>query len=155
DEELAKARANRKKADAQYKRAPTTAKPYHGIPIVSKQVLFVIDVSGSMADMVVDREKFKQAGFTSFEKLDIVKTELENTLKNLDENTNFNILAFATKVKKWKDWLVPGNITNKAAAISFVKGLHPLGAREDPVMGGGGGAVDEGKTNTFGALMSA
>ena len=153
DEELAKARANRKKAAEQYKRAPTTAKTYHHVPIVSKQVLFVIDVSGSMADLVVEREKFKQAGFTSFEKLEIVKTELENTIKNLDDNTNFNILAFATKVKRWKDWLVPANITNRAAAISFVKGLRPLGAREDPM--GGAGAPDEGKTNTFGALMAA
>jgi hypothetical protein len=155
DEEIAKAEAARAEAAKRYKNVKGTN--YHGIPTTSTQVLFIIDVSGSMGDMVLEREKFKADGHDSFEKIEIVKSELQRTLEGLTENTNFNIIAFATKVKKWKQWLVPANITNRAAAISFVKGLRALGAHKDGdlAMGGMGSSLEEGKTNTYEALVTA
>jgi hypothetical protein len=158
DEEMEKAAKARAEAAKQYKPEPGK-KNYHGIETMSTQVLFVIDVSGSMVDLILDREKWRQDGYQgSFEKLEIVKNELVNTIKDLDENTNFNIIAFATKIKTWKNWLVQGNNVNRASAISWVNRLKPIGAKADMFsggLGGGGAGLEEGKTNTFGALMQA
>ncbi len=148
DEELKKAEENRKKYAAMYGKSEK-AKKFAGIPTTSTRILFVIDVSASMDDLVVEREKFK--GYPSFQKLAIVKTELMNTIKSLDRNTWFNILAFATKVKAWKKFLVPATVSYKAAALSFVKSLKPLGTGGGPFSAADG----SGKTNTYAALMRA
>ncbi len=148
DEELAKAAKNREKYDKRYGKGGKK-NTFAGIPTTSTRVLFVIDVSASMEDLVIDRSKFK--GYGSFRKLDIVKTELKKTVKSLGRNTWFNIIAFASKVKKWKKFLVPGTVSYKASALSFIKSLEPLGTGR----GFNSVADGSGKTNTFGALMAA
>ncbi len=158
DEEIAKRKRKRVEYSRKYKKFKGIV-TYHGIPTTSRRLLFVIDISGSMADFVVDREKFREGGYKSFEKLEIVKTELIRTVENLKSNTFFNILAFATKVKKWKKKLVKANILNKSSAISWVKALRPIGASgpSDLQMAGFGGAgnLALGKTNSLGALLVA
>lgn len=153
DAELAKARKAREEAAKKYALGPGT-KTFARIPTESTRVVFVIDCSASMDDFVTDRKKFKDGGYPSFKKIDIVKTELFNTVNGLDKNTYFNILAFGKKVKKWKKWLTRCTISNKASALSFIKRLEPLGVAK---AGGFGGATgdDSGKTNTYDALMLA
>ncbi len=148
DAELAKAKKNREKYDKRYKKGGKK-NTFAGIPTTSTRVLFVIDVSASMDDLVIDRTKFK--GYRSFRKLDIVKTELSKTVKSLGPNTWFNIIAFASKIKKWKKFLVPGTVSYKASALSFIKSLEPLGTGR----GYNATADGSGKTNTYGALMAA
>ena len=148
DAELAKAAKNREKYDKRYGKGGKK-NTFAGIPTTSTRVLFVIDVSASMDDLVVDRSKFK--GYGSFRKLDIVKAELAKTVKSLGPNTWFNIIAFASKVKKWKKFLVPGTVSYKASALSFIKSLEPLGTGR----GYNSAADGSGKTNTFAALMAA
>jgi hypothetical protein len=154
DEEIAQKAASRKKYDELYGKvegATTFAK----IPTTSVNVLFVIDVSGSMDDLVVEREKFQ--GYANFKKFTIVQTELINAIESLSANTNFDIVAFATDLHPWKKRLVPANIVNKDAAKSHVKGLRPIGgseAQESAMSGLGGSAnLEAGKTNTLKALM--
>lgn len=153
DAELAKARKAREEAAKKYALGPGT-KTFARIPTESQRVVFVIDCSASMDDFATDRKKFKDGGYPSFKKIDIVKTELFNTVNGLDKNTYFNILAFGKKVKRWKKWLTQCTISNKASALSFVKRLKPLGVAK---AGGFGGATggDSGKTNTYDALMHA
>lgn len=153
DAELAKAAEARKKANKLYKPGPGK-KTFAGIPTHSTRVIFVIDVSASMEDLVTDRQKFKDGGYPSYRKIDIVKTELLRTINSLDKNTYFNILAFAKTVKDWKKWLTRATINYKASAISFVKRLQPLGVAKSGSFGGGA-ADDSGKTNTYAALMRA
>jgi len=152
DEELAKAAASRAKSDQLYKLKPGE-KAFAGIPTNSTRVIFIIDVSASMDDLVTDRQKFKDGGYPSFRKIDIVKTELIRTINSLDENTYFNILSFAKNVKTWKKWLTRSNILNKTSAISFVKRLEPLGVAKSGGFGAAAGD-DSGKTNTHAALMT-
>jgi len=158
DEEMEARKAKRLAYSLRYKDFKKTV-TYHGIPSTSRRMLFVIDVSGSMQDLVVDRAKFQEGGYKSFQRLDIVKTELIRTLENLDGNTYFNILAFATQVKSWKKGLVQGNILNRQSAISWVASLKPIGATGpgDIAMAGLGGdaGLALGKTNSMGALMTA
>ena len=68
------------------------------------------------------------------------------------------VLSFCARVKWWKKRLVPSNILNRNSAVKFVRGLKPLGG----AMAGfrsrahlNQAALEEGKTNTYGALMSA
>ncbi len=154
DEELAKKAESRKKYDAFYgKKEETNA--FAGIPTTSTNVLFIIDVSGSMDDLVVEVEKFQ--GYADRKRFTIVQTELLNTIDSLTDNTNFDIVAFATDLDVWKKRLVPANVVNRESAKSFVRRLKPIGGTEsqDLAASGLGGAANlaAGKTNTIKALL--
>jgi hypothetical protein len=135
---------------------------FAGIPTKSKRILFVVDISGSMEDPLLDRERFKLEGRTykSFVKMEVVKHELVRSIENLDDRIFFNVIAFATKVKRWQDkGLVQGNILNRKSAIKWIEGLQPIGGQSqslkrnaglDASAGGG-----EGKTNFYDSLMAA
>ncbi len=132
---------------------------YHGINTPSRSVLFVIDVSGSMEAEVVEKERFSDGNYPSFQRIDIVKTELQRTIDRLQPFVNFNIVSFATKVDPWKRKLVPANVLNKSAAKDWAKGLVAIGgsSKEDLASVGltGSANLDMGKTNTYGAIMTA
>jgi hypothetical protein len=136
------------------------AKPaasFGGIETSSRSMIFIIDQSGSMEAMVVERERYKDGGYPSLMRIDIVKTELQRTIERLEPNVNFNILAFATELNQWKKNLVPANLINKTAAKEWIGRLEAIGgnSKSDLVEAGLGGAanVSAGKTNTYGALM--
>lgn len=154
------------------KREATTGKPkwdfaksgvadYHGIETPSRSILFVIDVSGSMEHEVVEKERFSDGNYPSYKRIDIVKKELQTTISHLDAHVNFNVVAFATKIDPWKRGgkLVPANVLNKSAAQDWVKGLYAIGgsSKEDLASVGlvGAANLDMGKTNTYGAIMTA
>ncbi|MHC4077401.1 MAG: HEAT repeat domain-containing protein [Planctomycetota bacterium] len=155
DEEVAKMKAARKK-NLEYYGLKGQKMTFAKISTTSTRVLFIIDISGSMEDHVVEHEKF-DSGYESFQKLEIVKTELRNTVKGLSRNTLFNIVAFATDVKTWKRGLVPANIVNKSSADAFVKRQRPIGGSEAVAMASVGlkSGAAKGKTNTYKALMYA
>ncbi len=155
DEELKKKAEGRKKYDALYGKKENTTTAFAGIPTTSTNVLFIIDVSGSMDDLVVEIEKFQ--GYRDRKRFTIVQTELMNAIEGLTANTNFDIVAFATDIKPWKGRLVPANVVNKDAAKGWARGLKPIGGTEDQstALAGLGGAanLDAGKTNTLKALL--
>jgi hypothetical protein len=132
---------------------------YNGIQTLSRSILFVIDVSGSMEAMVTEKERFEAGGYTSLSRMEICKTELMRTLERLEPYVNFNVLAFATDIDPWKQKLVQANILNKSAAKSWVARLEPIGgsSKEDLAMMGlaNSAGLDKGKTNTYGALTAA
>lgn len=132
---------------------------FHGIETKSRSIMFVIDVSGSMEALVVEKERFEGGGYPSLARIDIVKTELSRTIDHLEPYVNFNILAFATDVDPWKKKLVPANILNKSAAKEWVGNLKAIGgaSKEDLAVAGliGSANLEKGKTNTYGALMAA
>jgi hypothetical protein len=132
---------------------------YHGIDTPSRSMLFVIDVSGSMESVVTEKERFEAGHYPSFKRIDIVKTELQRTIDHLEPYVNFNILAFATDINPWKKQLVPANVLNKSAAKEWAGHLEAIGgnSKEDLATAGlaGSANLDKGKTNTYGALMTA
>jgi HEAT repeat protein len=132
---------------------------YHGIDTPSRSIMFVIDCSGSMESLVVEKERFQDGNYPSLSRIDIVKTELQRTIDHLEPFVNFNIIAFATDVDPWKKKLVPANILNKSEAKTWVGHLIAIGgaSKEDLVSVGltGSGNLEKGKTNTYGALMTA
>ncbi|MFT5050014.1 MAG: HEAT repeat protein [Chlamydiales bacterium] len=156
DEQIAKLRAARAKREKEYTPNGVT---YHGIDTPSRSILFVIDVSGSMENEVIERERFEDGDFPSFQRIDIVKTELARTIEGLESYVKFNILAFASKVDPWKKELVTANVLNKSSAMSWTNRLEPLGGESKMALGNVGlvGTADlsAGKTNTHGALAWA
>lgn len=154
DAEVAKAKATRKKNDAYYGKKSAGRKVFGGIVTTSTRVLFIIDISGSMENHIVEKQKF-DAGYDDYQKLTIVKTELVNTIESLDGNTLFNVVAFATDLKLWKRGLVRANVVSKSSARAFVKRLRPAGGGEASEAAAVGlkSNISSGRTNTFKALM--
>ncbi len=150
DAELEKAKASRKRYDALYGRREGEVPTFGGIPTSSTRILFIIDVSGSMSDLVVDKSRF-DAEYEDYEKLTIVKTELQRTIDSLTDNTLFNVVAFATDVDTWKRSPVQANIVNRSSAKEWVRKLRAIGGIQDQEAGSADLAA--GKTNTFKALM--
>lgn len=76
-----------------------------------KEVVFVLDNSGSMAG-----DKIKQA-----------KDSLSFCLKSLRKNDKFNVLIFNNSVTAYKDAMVPAGGENIAAALKYVNSFNTSG----------------------------
>ncbi|MBT5102349.1 MAG: VWA domain-containing protein [Planctomycetes bacterium] len=144
DAEVLKRRVARAKANEAY-RFPTNSSSFVGVPTTSRQIVFVIDVSGSMEDNVIDKDSFRERGFEHFRKLDIVREELRRTIDGLDEGVFFNIISFASDMHPWKKKMTKANALARKSAIAWVDKLKPLGGK---------GSKDKGRTNTYGALLA-
>lgn len=83
-----------------------------GEQIVQKDVVFVLDTSGSMAD----DGKLEQA-----------KRALEFCLQNLGAGDRFEVIRFATESESLYQNLVPADKEHIARAAAFVKDLRPIG----------------------------
>jgi hypothetical protein len=158
DEELQKLRALQKERKEAYQ-PPPGATSYHGIDTPSESIVFVIDVSGSMEQEVVQRGRFPAGDYPSWKRIDVIKTELIRTIRALDPKVQFNVLAFATDVKNWKKAPVKANPPNKSSAEAWVARLEAIGgqSKEELAAAGlvGAANLEAGKTNTYGALMAA
>lgn len=130
---------------------------FFGTKTPSRQMIFIIDCSGSMEALVTEKERFE--GFPDLSRIEIVKTELIREIDRLPSYVRFNIIAFATDVNPWKDKLQQASITVKSAAKSWVKTLTAIGgsSKEDLAVVGltASASLDKGKTNTFGAIKTA
>ncbi len=136
------------------------AKSFENIETKSENIVFVIDVSQSMSEPFGDPERLKLSGreYSSLQRLEIVKEELANTIDSLPDTTNFNIVAYATGVDLWKKKAARASILNRNNAVNWVKALSPRGGEAAGFrarMGHNNNSSDEGRTNTYLALMTA
>jgi Ca-activated chloride channel family protein len=79
--------------------------------IVSKDITFVVDVSGSMAG-----EKMEQA-----------KKALNFCIANLNETDRFNVVRFSTEASALYRELKPANKANRAEANAFIENMKAIG----------------------------
>ena len=79
--------------------------------IVSKDVAFVIDTSGSMAG----------------KKIDQARKALQFCIENLNDGDRFEVIRFSTEVEPMFNSLVEATKENRARAEDFVKDLKPIG----------------------------
>ena len=158
DAELAKRKEAIAKAREQYQKKAATE--FASVPTKSRRMLFVIDTSGSMEDLIADTKSFKlqDRGYKSYMKMEIVKDELIRTIESLEPYVRFNILTFASAVKQWKPGLVAANVVNKAAAVKLIQELKPIGGASQGFNQraglSGSAGIAGGKTNTYAALMA-
>uniref|UniRef100_A0A8C6IEY4 Inter-alpha-trypsin inhibitor heavy chain H3 n=1 Tax=Mus spicilegus TaxID=10103 RepID=A0A8C6IEY4_MUSSI len=79
-----------------------------GLPVVPKNIVFVIDVSGSM----------------SGRKIQQTREALLKILDDMKEDDYLNFILFSTDVTTWKDHLVQATPANLEEAKTFVKNIH-------------------------------
>jgi len=84
---------------------------YYDIPLYAERLVFVIDVSGSMAGP----------------RMDSAKSELIQAILGLPESAAFTIVAFSDTATAWRKQPVPADEANKRAAVAFVTALVPGG----------------------------
>ena len=142
---------------AEYRGSDHKYPPYHGIKTKSRRMLFIIDVSGSMADKVLlttqntERLKAFRERYGKYEhKIDLAREELITTIATLPPHVRFNIATYHTTVKAWKTRLVGATQGNKNAAIKFLSKLS-----REMVERTSTESFKTGKTNTFDAMNFA
>jgi HEAT repeat protein len=155
-----KVRAARERAAREGTRYTTGKKQFLGLETRSENILFVIDVSGSMEIPFGDPDRLKAMGreYSSLKRLEIVKQELIFTIQELPDSTSFNILSFAKDVSAWKKLPARANVLNKNNATTWVQRLKPLGGQAAGFRAQTGLEInnaDEGATNTHLALLTA
>ena len=157
DAELAELREKKKKSNAKYKAPGSSA--FAGIDTLSRKIAFVIDVSGSMEQEVVEKDRFAEGDYPSWHRIDIVKTELARTIEGLEPYVEFNIYAFATEVDPWKKGMVRANVLNKSSAASWIERLEAIGGNSKREYARAGlvatANLEGGKTNTWAGLSAA
>lgn len=112
---------------------PASPLHYYGVETLSRRVLFVIDVSGSMKDPI-GTEPVEQTGVSqkdqpySGPKIEVAKRVLLEAVRNLARETTFNIVSFSHRVQTFQDKMVPATPEMKAKAELAVTDLQPVGA---------------------------
>lgn len=82
------------------------------LPTMPKNVLFVIDKSGSMAG----------------KKIQQTREALIKILKDLSTQDQFNIIVFSGEANQWEQSLVPATEENLNRAVSYASKIHAQGA---------------------------
>jgi HEAT repeat protein len=120
-----------------------TIPTFFDIPVLGKNIIFIIDFSGSM--------KYEQEteGGRKEPKIDIAIRELSNTLKALPPETKFNIIILsteATRLNKREVFksMLPATDNNKKGTLDFIKSLWQR--LED---------IKRGRADHYDALMEA
>jgi hypothetical protein len=119
-EELEKKIADREKKRLQQ---TTSAPRFFGVKIESHDVVFVVDVSGSMAEQL----ETTQIDGKLATRLEVVKQELVKALRGLDASALFNLITFSSGVTKWKEGVVALSDKTRAEAIEYVTHLGSRG----------------------------
>lgn len=109
---------------------------FFGIKIISKRVIFIIDVSGSMNEPMRTRYVNESTGET---RMTIAIRELKKSIDNLDRGALFNLITFSSDVTEWLDGGVVG---------SEQKTRDEAKEYADKLGAGGG-------TNIYGAIKTA
>ncbi|XP_034294844.1 inter-alpha-trypsin inhibitor heavy chain H4-like isoform X3 [Pantherophis guttatus] len=81
------------------------------MPVFPKNIIFVIDKSGSMAG-----NKIRQT-----------KEALEKILEDLNPKDNFNLIVFSRSSSKWKPTLLQASKENVESAKQYVQTIHAQG----------------------------
>jgi len=118
------AELEKKVAERERKRLrQTTVARFFGVRIESRHVLFVIDISGSMAEQLQTVKVDDR--FAS--RMEVVKQELVKAMNALEPGASFNLCTFNSAVQKWKDGAVAMSDKARAEAIDWVEHLGSRG----------------------------
>lgn len=108
-------------------RKAADAVEFFGSEIFSRNLVFVIDVSGSMAMFDQGDLKPKEAEKARV-RLDRARKQLLSALESLPKTARFNIIAYSNKVTAWQKGLKPASKSAIKSAGRFVKEFLARGA---------------------------
>jgi HEAT repeat protein len=114
----------KKKAERERKRlSQTTRAQFFGVKIESHDVVFVVDVSGSMAEQLVSTQLEGKPAT----RMEVVKRELVKCLEGLDASALFNLVTFNASVMHWKEGVVALDEKTRKEAVAYVEHLGSRG----------------------------
>jgi len=99
-----------------------TVATFHGVPLRSERVCFVLDRSESM-EAIDARSKGQRRT-----RLEASVAELLQALSRLRDEARVNVVFFGTDVEPWRKSLVPLGASNRAALAKHLQGQAPRGA---------------------------
>lgn len=111
-----------RKADADAVDSPT----YFGVEIISTQVAFIVDCSGSMSARVkVESEGAKGDAkkTTEMTRIELARSELVGAIEKLSKSTRFNIVRFSSGFTSLSPKLLKLNRKTRRKALEFARGL--------------------------------
>ncbi|MDZ7816688.1 MAG: HEAT repeat domain-containing protein [Planctomycetota bacterium] len=102
---------------------------YYGLNIMSKNICFVMDRSGSMREKAKRMSDYIGEGAVVKEqtRMGYLKAEMERCIKNLPEDCLFNMVAYHQDIDAWKKGQVRASGSNKASAIRWVNNQRGWG----------------------------
>ncbi len=110
------------KADPDAAQSPS----YFGVEIISKKLVFIIDISGSMAaEVTVPND---DGGKTTMRRIDLAKRELIRAVDLLEPRTRFNIIKFSNTPSTWSKKLQLISKKSAKSARRYAEGLAPNGS---------------------------
>ncbi|MFA4986538.1 MAG: HEAT repeat domain-containing protein [Candidatus Brocadiia bacterium] len=118
---------------------------YYKIPTRSLNMIFAIDISGSMVEKVTNPGAYSGEGATpkGDTKLDYVKAELIRVIRSLPAEAKFDIITFNAEANFWRGAQTLADDKAKTAASRFVDGLAA----------DGGTNIHDALSKAFGALV--
>jgi hypothetical protein len=119
EEELAKRMEERERRRLKQ----TTQARFFGVKIESRDVTFVVDVSGSMGEQL-ERTIVDGRAAT---RMEVVKRELVKSLKALDSSALFNLITFNSAVSRWREGVAALDDKTRAQAVDHVEHLGSRG----------------------------
>ncbi len=112
-----------------------TTVTFYGIPVDSKRLVFVLDISGSMREPADVQQQVVSGGpgdgpgpKPGATKMEVAKYELKKAIRGLDAKAQFNIIFFSNTPEKWAPALVTATPANKAAAYALIEKQQPTAA---------------------------
>lgn len=111
--------------------APKDGVSFYGILTRSKNIVYILDVSGSMNFAL---HSYMEAGAIPKEapvgerKIDEAITELKRSITSLPKDASFNIVFYSHEVDVWKKKQVEASDANKEKAIKWADSVKAVGA---------------------------
>jgi HEAT repeat protein len=116
-----RARAQRAKSGG------TRAASFYGIPVASRQVCFVLDTSGSMAEPAAPREGMTVSASTGGPtRLDVAKKELSTVMRGLPDGIWFNLIFFNLDVISLEGKLAVLAKATRQKALRTIRAQQPF-----------------------------
>jgi len=91
---------------------------FFDVPVSGRQVLFMLDASGSMAESALRWPDRRGAPPTLF---DVARREFARAVGGLAADTLFGVVVFSSKPRAWRPELVAATTENRDEAIEFVR----------------------------------
>lgn len=108
--------------------AQTVSQGFFGVAVCGTRVVFIIDVSMSMAEPYPKGTAGADGRVPT--KFDVAKQELLAAIDGLPAEASFNIIAFSGEVARWQNDVVPATVANKASAARHVRRLDLASATD-------------------------
>ncbi|HYE97731.1 MAG TPA: HEAT repeat domain-containing protein, partial [Planctomycetota bacterium] len=93
------------------------ATTYHGIPVLSTRIVFLLDISGSMAEAGGGESRLERA-----------KKELSRTLSGLSKDAQVNLVFFDDRIEPWHNRQLRPLKSDLKEALAIVARAEPRGS---------------------------